>query len=204
MDVPPLSPDALRDALAPLDAPLPPLGGRPSAVLLLLFPGASGPEFILTLRQPHLNRHAGQVSLPGGAVDPGDRDLWHTALRETSEELSVDGSLVLPLGRLDVETVRATGYDIVPFVGWLDRAPVLRPNEEEVAAVARVPLAAICDTTKVVDEVWTLRGAPYVVVFYTFGDLAVWGATARILSRFAERLGCTFDTVPGTVHLLTS
>lgn len=204
MDVTLLAPQSIRGVLTRLDAPLPRLTGRPSAVLVLLFPGAEGLEFILTVRQSHLNRHAGQVSLPGGAVDPGDRDLWHTALRETSEEVGVAGSNVVPLGRLDVETVRATGYDILPFVGWLDRPPKLIPNEEEVAAVERIPLSAICDLSAVVEEVWTLREAPYAVVLYRFGDLPVWGATARILSRFAERLGCTFDTIPGTVHLLTS
>ena len=197
-----LTPEAIEQVLEPFDQHFPLLPGRPAAVLVLLFPGSSGPELVLTVRQPHLNRHAGQVSLPGGSQEPADADLWETATRETGEELGVDPSAIQPLGRLDVEAVRATGFAIAPFVGWLPAPPDLAPDLAEVAQALTVPLCAVCDGRNVADEAWTLRGAPYSVVVYHFDGVVVWGATARILSRFAERLGYPLQPPPGLVRPL--
>ena len=83
---------------------------RRAAVLILLFPRPTDVSFLLTERPASMRLHAGQISLPGGAEEPGDPSLWHTAKREAREELGLRTGRVRPLGRLDVVFVSASRY----------------------------------------------------------------------------------------------
>jgi 8-oxo-dGTP pyrophosphatase MutT (NUDIX family) len=168
----------------------------------LLFPSQGEVRFLLTARPEDLARHPGQVSLPGGAAEPQDRDLWQTVLRETWEELGVRTGRLRPLGRLDPVPVLASNYLIVPFVAWSPTRPRLSPDPREVAEVIEVPLDALLDPSLIEEETWELRVSSWRVTFFRFGEHVVWGATARILSDLAGRLRVDSgrEIVPGAVR----
>jgi 8-oxo-dGTP pyrophosphatase MutT (NUDIX family) len=198
----------LPDQLTPLTSVLLPLdsesihSGRPSAVLVLLFQRHAGVQLLLTARPVNLPRHAGQISLPGGSYEPGDDDLWRTALRETHEELGVDTQAVLPLDRLVSLPMRISDFVISPFVGWIDPLPQLHPDPSEVQEVIEIELNAIIDENLVETEVWERRGERWSITFYRFGAHVVWGATARILHDLASRIDPSLlqvEPAPGSV-----
>ena len=176
---------------------------RQAAVLVLLFPRGSDVAFVLTARPNTLARHAGQISLPGGVTEPGDVDLWHTALRETQEELGVRTGRIRPLGQLDPVSLVASNYVIAPYVGWNPFPPVLRPDPAEVAECIEVPVRLLFDPLTVQEEKWELRGDLWHVCFFRLDDKIVWGATARILADLASRLhhpGFREPLIPGSVR----
>lgn len=189
----PASLSQLRQVLLPVEtvqaAPVAPgVEPRPAAVLALAFPSGDDVSILLTARPDTLARHAGQVSLPGGAWEPVDASLWQTALRETREELGIKTGRIRPLGQLHAISVSVSNYHVVPYVGWSPVAPTLHPDPVEVASVIEVPLRALLDPSSVLEERWEFRGKPWEVTLYRFGDVVVWGATARILGDLASRL----------------
>src|SRR5919198_5643424 len=121
--------------------------GVPAAVLLALSPvdGKDDLELVLVRRPDSMRTHAGQVALPGGAVDPGDPDGVAAALREANEEVGLDPSRVRVLGSLDRSYIPVSNFDVLPVVGvWDGRAP-LRPNPREVAGILRPTLRQLAD-----------------------------------------------------------
>lgn len=161
---------------------------RAAAVLLLLYPGADGLSFVLTRRSDNVSTHKGQVSLPGGAVDPDDGSTADAALREACEELSLCEDDVRLLGALTPLYVIVSDFEIQPVVGVLPARPTFVPNPAEVAEVIEVPLATLLDDRVKVSEAWEVQGMALDVPFYRVGEHAVWGATAIILSEFEARL----------------
>ncbi len=161
---------------------------RRAAVLILLHPIQSEPHFVLTLRPHTLARHPGQIALPGGVSEPHDQSPWHTAVRETEEEIGLQSDRLLPLGRLPTLHVHVSNYLVAPFVAWNPVRPSLHPDPHEVAGMFHVPLSILLDPGAVEEENWNLHGQVYQVTFYRFGDHRIWGATARILNDLAEKL----------------
>jgi hypothetical protein len=116
--------------------------------------------------------------------------------------LGVPPELVRPLGRLEPVPVAVSRYLIVPFVGFTQAPPVLRPDPAEVSRVVEVPLDDVTERRRLVTEPWKLRGSSWRVTYYRFGDTVVWGATARVLGHLAARLDPRFsdvDPAPGDV-----
>jgi 8-oxo-dGTP pyrophosphatase MutT (NUDIX family) len=113
---------------------------RRAAVSVVLAPGEThGATFLLTLRAPRMNSHAGQYALPGGKIDDGET-ATEAALRELDEELGVVAEPEQVLGLLDDLPTRS-GYLVTPFVVWLGERAELHPEPGEIAEVHRVPLA---------------------------------------------------------------
>lgn len=165
----------------------PPLA-RDAAALLLLYPGADGVAIPLTLRASTLARHAGQISLPGGATNPGET-LAEAALREASEEIGVDPAAVRVLGELTPVHVIVSGFTLHPVVGVTDARPPFRPAPEEVAEIVEVPLEDLRDASRIRTGTRLREG---VAVEYPYFDLhghQVWGATAMVLGEFICVLG---------------
>lgn len=176
-----------------------------AAVLVLLFPRDEEVLFLLTERPHTLARHPGQISLPGGRAEPGDGDLWQTAMREVEEELGICAEDISPLGRLEDYDLPVSGYLITPFVAWTPREPHIHADPREVAAVIEVSLTSLLDPAAVQEETWRLRGNTYDVTFYRFARWQVWGATARMLHDLACRISgvdCMAPEGPGAVRLL--
>jgi len=161
---------------------------RPGAVLILLYPQDGALHFPLTRRTDQVANHKGQISLPGGAREPEDASLWHTALREACEEIGIDAEQVRYLGALSPLFIPASHFDVHPFIGYQDTAPVFRPDPTEVAEIIAFPLCGLLDRAVKGCETWTLHGQQVEVPFYRYGEHVIWGATAMILSELETLL----------------
>ena len=156
--------------------------------MILLFPLATGLTFFLTRRTETVENHKGQISLPGGAQHVGET-LEQTALRETSEELTVDAASVQFLGgSLTPVYIPVSGFRATPFVAYTPVRPRAVPEPGEVVEIIETPLNYILDERNIVEEVWEIRGHQTIVPFFNVNGSKVWGATAMILSEFAEML----------------
>ena len=160
-----------------------PSDARIAAGLLLLYPGERGPSIPLTVRASGLSRHAGQISLPGGATDPGET-LAQAALREAHEEIGLDPAHVRILGELTPVHVLVSGFTLHPIVGITDDRPAFTLAAHEVEAVIEVSVDALQDASAIRQGTRTREG---VAIEYPYFDLMghqVWGATAMILGEF--------------------
>lgn len=134
---------------------------------------------VLTRRAATLRTHQGQVSFPGGRIDPGE-DAVAAALREAFEEVALDPMSVRPVGYLEPTVTFAAGAPITPVVGALDVRPDLVPNPAEVDRAFDVALATLSAAFR--EERWTVPGRdPFPVYFFEVATETVWGATARML-----------------------
>ena len=193
----PDSPEALRPFVV-LDGRPEPLeaggGTREAAVLVLLYPGADGEAWtVLTERPAGDLRHAGEVSFPGGAVEPEDASMADAAIREAREEVGLDPAQcgLRVLGELGSVDVRVSGFRLHPVVAVSDRRPFLEGDAREVSAILEVPVSAFLAGVPIeaVEEEragWRLRYGAYPVAGYR-----IWGATARVLGQLGAVLGST-------------
>ena len=164
---------------------------REAAVLMLFYPARDGSaHLVLTERSPGEHRHAGQISLPGGAIDGDDESVAAAALREAYEEvgLNAEEAGVVIHGVLPQVDVRVSGFLVHPVIAFADKQPELTPDGYEVAEVFGAPVSAF------------LAGAPIEIVTaerdgfrlryggYRVGRHLVWGATAMMLGRLGAYL----------------
>jgi 8-oxo-dGTP pyrophosphatase MutT (NUDIX family) len=179
-------PDMFRPALP--DRP-----PRASAVIAPIYEHAGQAWVVLTRRAAHLRSHSGEVSFPGGGIEPGDADLRETALREAWEETALDPASVEIVGELDHLSTITSGSFIVPYVGLLPGRPDLEPSAAEVDAVLHVPLAELLLPEVFREELWDFGGQLQrpIVFFDLVGD-TIWGATASMLRQL---LGLVTGTV---------
>jgi 8-oxo-dGTP pyrophosphatase MutT (NUDIX family) len=157
---------------------------RASAVLAPLYEEDGELCIVLTRRTWHLRSHSGEVSFPGGRQDASDADLWHTAVRESHEEIALDPTAVERIGELDhLATVTSRSF-IVPWVGALPGRPDTVANPAEVSAVLHVPVAELLDPAIYREERWQLPWAEDRPIFFfeLVGD-TVWGATGAMLRQ---------------------
>ena len=165
---------------------------RDAAVLILIYPSSAGDAYlVLTERSPGGHRHAGQISLPGGAIDEGDASPAAAALREAAEEVGLDAAQagVTVAGVLPLADVRVSGFMVAPVVAFAERPPILTPDGYEVASIIAAPLAAFVAGAPI--EIVTDVRDGYALRYgaYRIGDHVVWGATAMMLGRLGAFLG---------------
>ena len=164
---------------------------RAAAVLILIYPDAQGEaSLVLTERSTGEHRHAGQISLPGGAVDEDDASIEGAALREAYEEIGLDALAdgVQVQGVLPQVDVRASGFMVHPVVAFADHQPSLMPDGYEVASIVTAALAAFLPGAPI--EIVTAERSGFRLRYgaYRVGDHLVWGATAGILGRLGAYL----------------
>jgi 8-oxo-dGTP pyrophosphatase MutT (NUDIX family) len=162
-------------------------GARAAAVLIPVIAGPN-PTLVFTVRTDTLPSHKGQISFPGGSVDPGDATPAQTALRETQEELGLEPGEVDVLGELDTFPTFVSGYVVTPVVGWLSRSPKLTPNPAEVAEVLHVPISELSEEIRA-EPGFAHAGQTYPTEAWIWNDYVIWGVTARIVRGFLQVLG---------------
>jgi 8-oxo-dGTP pyrophosphatase MutT (NUDIX family) len=169
------------EVLAGLDRP-----PVPAAVLVPVVMGAE-PSILLTKRTSHLAKHAGQISFPGGRIDPGDSGPEAAALREAEEEIGLDAGSVEVLGRL-TDHVTGTGYRITPVLGLVAAALTYRLSPHEVDAIFELPMRVVLDPDAPRRQRQHVRGVWREYWVWPHPEHFIWGATAAILVQLAQRL----------------
>jgi 8-oxo-dGTP pyrophosphatase MutT (NUDIX family) len=172
-------------------------GAGRAAALALLYPTRTDGEALvaLTTRSPGLRNHGGQVSLPGGRMEPGE-DVVAAALREAHEELAVPTEAVDVLGTLTPIYIAPSDFVVYPVVAAASRRPDFRPDRREVAAVLEAPMASFVGASARRTEWRFAGGVRRYVPYFLAGDEHVWGATAMILAELAA----LWPPIPGDLR----
>lgn len=159
----------------------------PAAVLVPLVEYPDGLRLLLTQRTAHLREHPGQISFPGGRVEPDDTDAVHTALREAAEEIGLTANQVEIAGVLPPHAV-VTGFAVTPVVGLISSPLALRLDDFEVAEAFEVPLDFLLDPRHQQQQHRVVRGVELHMVEYHYGQRRIWGATAQMIHSFLKIL----------------
>jgi 8-oxo-dGTP pyrophosphatase MutT (NUDIX family) len=157
----------------------------PAAVMLLLYPKDGQYCVLLNKRSQLVEHHKGEISFPGGARDPEDRDFLDTALRETEEEMGISRADVTILGRLD-DVVTRTNFGVRVYIGTIPYPYTFNPSAIEIAEVLEIPISALVDPANLRHETRLVEGVATTVRSYAYHEHLVFGATAKILRQFLE------------------
>ena len=158
---------------------------RLAAVLFPLILNQNKLSVILTKRSGKLPNHSGEISFPGGMFDLTDKNLLHTALRETEEEIGIQSDLIEILGTLDDE-ISLAGHRVTPFLGFVKEnfdCLKLKINEVEVEKVLCVPFEFFFQKETYWNETWIRRNKLRKVHFYLYEQEIIWGLTARMINK---------------------
>lgn len=160
---------------------------RPAAVLIGLVLRPDGWHVLLTRRTEHMSDHAGQVAFPGGRIDAIDAGPVEAALRETWEEVGIDAQWVQPIGFLP-RFATISNYIVTPVVAILSPEIKPTPQQSEVAAIFEAPLQLFFDPAarRIESRIYLgrMRSTPVI----DFGEHRIWGATASMMLKLAERI----------------
>jgi 8-oxo-dGTP pyrophosphatase MutT (NUDIX family) len=159
---------------------------RHAAGLLLVVPRGAHGHVVLTVRGDSV-RHAGQVSLPGGAVEPGET-FEQTALREAYEEVGLVPDKVEIVGRLTPLAIPVSGFSLHPIVAAARAGPGLRASDGEVARIVEAPIRELLDPRRILWRSMIRDGVTIDVPIFATRDVEIWGATAMVLAEFLKLL----------------
>jgi 8-oxo-dGTP pyrophosphatase MutT (NUDIX family) len=162
------------------------IGITPAAVLV---PVVDRPEptVILTLRPMTMRKHPGQISFPGGRIDPGDDGPVAAALREAEEEIGLPPGAVEVIGTADrYRTI--TGFEVTPVIGIVSADVPLDPHPGEVEALFEAPLAFLLDPANQTIRTVDWRGAERSYYEIDYQGRRIWGATAAMIVNLSRRL----------------
>ena len=159
----------------------------PASVLFPIVLRQSGPSVLLTQRTAHLKDHPGQISFPGGRVEPADASPAATALREAQEEIGLASRHVEIIGYLP-EYRTGTGFRVTPVVAVVKPPFDLRPEPGEVAEIFEVPFSFLMDSANHQQHSQHYRGKLRHYFAMPYGEYFIWGATAGIIVTLARAL----------------
>ena len=162
---------------------------RHAAGLLLVFPLEGRAHVVLTVRAHTLDRHGGQVSLPGGVIEPGET-FEQAALREAHEEIGLAVDAVRAFGSLTSLDIPVSGFRLHPIVAVTDTHPALKPSDGEVARIIEAPIDVLMDPARLVWRTMPREGQPPLdFPAFLVDEVEIWGATAMVLAEFLAVLG---------------
>jgi 8-oxo-dGTP pyrophosphatase MutT (NUDIX family) len=160
---------------------------RPAGVLAPIIHRDGRLELLLTKRSSALKHHPGQIAFPGGKQDDGDADVIAAALREADEEIGLPRGSVEVLGTLPIhETV--TGFAVTPVIGFVRDVFEIKPEPGEVEEVFSVPLDHVLNPANYLIQSRRWRGTRRHYFVVPYGPYYIWGATARMLRAWADRM----------------
>ena len=158
-----------------------------AAVLIPLLLKEHGLSVLLTQRTDHLRDHAGQISFPGGRMDPEDQSPNDTALRESKEEIGLDSGQVEIIGHLP-QYLTVSGYSVTPVVGLVQAQAEYVLDEFEVADVFEVPLSFLLDPANHQVRLWQSEQGGRRFYSMPYENRFIWGATAGMLRNLYHLL----------------
>ncbi len=162
---------------------------RKSAVMMLFYPKDGETHLVLTKRNAYPGVHSSQISFPGGKAEPEDANLAVTALRETFEEIGVEGNdidIVMPFSEIYIPP---SNFLVQPFLGMAKKQPEFKPDPKEVTAIIQLPLDTFLDDSIITSsEMQTSYAQSIKVPAFVFEGHVVWGATAMIMSELKETI----------------
>lgn len=161
---------------------------RQGAVLILLHPGAEGVHFPLIQRPEYVGAHGGQISLPGGKMDPEDQDLVQTALREAWEEIGADLQKIQVIGHLSELYIPASNFRVLPVIGTTEETPQFVPDQKEVVDIISADIDSLMGQKVEVKEMLVGPDIRIRSPYFLVEERVVWGATAMILGEFIHVL----------------
>ncbi len=181
--------ESLQRAVVRPAETLPLEGNKASAVLLAVVDRPGGATLVMLKKSAGMRSHAGQIGFPGGGVEPGET-AEQAARREAWEEIGLPPENVEMLGGLDDDRTYITNYHIRPLLAWVAQPPPQWcADPVEVDRVLELPLAEVVAAEPVSWLDFSILGLPFRAPRFHFQDgTVVWGASARILKRFIERL----------------
>ncbi|MHA1229347.1 MAG: NUDIX hydrolase [Candidatus Helarchaeota archaeon] len=174
-------------------------GFKKAAVILLYHIIDDIPYIIFEKRQENLRNHSGEISLPGGAIEPDkDKTLLDTVLRETKEEIGIDKSEITIVGELDDMFTLTSHYIISIYVGKIDHFDLnkISINYDEVAEVFEVPVGIFLNKSNFYEKFWTINGKKVPIYHYKYKNYIIWGATGYIINQFIRVI---FDYNPSSI-----
>ena len=180
--------------------PVPRVGGRPAAVLVLLAEDSrtGEPDVLLQVRSPGLSSHPGQVCFPGGGVEDGDDGPVATALREAAEEVGIRADDVRPVAVLPQQYVPPSNFVVTPVLGYWERPGAVAPvDHRETDAVARVLLRVLADPPNRL-IVRGPSGCPHPA--FVVPGMLVWGFTGGLLAALLTAGGWERPWEPAAVY----
>ena len=157
----------------------------PAAVLILLYAKNSSYHVLLNKRSELVEYHKGEISFPGGARDPEDRDFVDTALRETEEEMGVSRGDITILGQLD-DIITRTNFGVRVYVGTIPYPYPFKPSADEIAEVLEIPISVLQDPANLLQDARLVDGELSITISYACDGHVVFGATATILEQFLD------------------
>lgn len=158
--------------------------GKPSAVLLLLYPKDDFLSCVFIQRPVYNGYHSGQISLPGGKFSPEDRELSCTALREAREEVAIDPSKVELLFHLTPLFIPPSNFTLTPFVGIYPHRPHFTPDPREVAGILELDIRKFSPSYRDEKDITLHNGKSVRTPYYNIDGNVIWGATAMVMSEF--------------------
>ena len=162
-----------------------------AAVLILCYEKDNDLYFVMTERSNSLPSHPGEVAFPGGKREKKDKNLKQTALREATEEISLDPAKVEILGQLDPLESRF-GLSVTPFVGILKEKFDLEPNPDEVADIFYLPLSFFKNNPLIKRGVTNFKGETFDTPVIIYDDHEIWGLTLAFTLDFLKLFNIKF------------
>ena len=162
-----------------------------AGVLILLYPNPVELHLVLMKRTEYPGVHSAQISLPGGKFEQEDQSLVDTAVRETYEEIGISPDTITILGKLTPLYIPASETEVFPTVAFTPKKQTFRIAPDEVDYLIEVPVVNFLNPEIVNTKPFKDHRYSGIVPYYNFQGNQVWGATAMILSEFAEVLKST-------------
>jgi 8-oxo-dGTP pyrophosphatase MutT (NUDIX family) len=161
---------------------------RHAAGLILVFPIDEHPHMVLTVRAHTLDRHSGQVSFPGGVIEPGET-CEEAAFREAREEVGLSPDGVRGLGVLSPIDIPVSGFRLHPVVAVTGAQPEFEPAHGEVAQIVEPEIDELMNPAHIGWRATTLATGTLEFPAFVVGGVEIWGATAMVLAEFLSILG---------------